>query len=497
MTLAPAPTLATAVTTHADRSRRWRWGLAMPVALLCLLWYLTVADAAAKSTPPVTASLETDSFTSVAAVISPAVVHIRTVATAADTSRQQPPPDEFGDLREFFERFFGDTPRRETPRRGSGSGFIIEPDGYVVTNDHVIADARQIEVVLEDGRVYPAKVVGRDAFTDLALLKVDPEEDLPALPLGDSDQVAVGQWVMAIGSPFGLSHSVTVGIVSAKGRVIGSGPYDDFIQTDAAINPGNSGGPLVDLRGTLVGINTAIVATGHGIGFAIPVNLAKAVVEQLRLTGQVTRGWFGIGIQDLTSELRDYHGVTDDGGVLVTEVIEGQPAHRAGLKPQDVILSIDGHPMDSVHTLTRMVAGLTVGQTVPVSVWRSGASLQVAVTVALREVVGAASSAPSEAVPPTPQDDDLGLQVTDVSAAIARRFLLDGDTGVVVTRVVTGGRADRAGLEVGDLIQELNREPVADTQHFDRLLAAQAPDEAIDLLIKRLRSGLLVIRIRP
>jgi serine protease Do len=300
---------------------------------------------------------------------------------------------------------------------------------------------------------------------------------------------------MAIGSPFGLTQSVTAGIVSAKGRVIGSGPYDDFIQTDAAINPGNSGGPLVDLQGTLVGINTAIVAAGHGIGFAIPVNLAREVLAQLRADGQVTRGWFGIAIQDLTPELGAYYAVPDSLGVLVTEVFDGQPAHQAGMRANDVILSIEGHAMMSVRTLTYAVAGLDVGQRVTVAVWRGGAPLELSLIVARRTAAGPATPAHAPATPPS--NGTLGLLVTDVEAAVARRFQLDDPSGVMVTRVEPGSRAQRAGIRVGDLIQEIDHTAVADTRDYHRLMSSRPSNAPIDLLIKRPRMGLEVIRIQP
>ncbi|MEJ2641956.1 MAG: trypsin-like peptidase domain-containing protein [Desulfosarcinaceae bacterium] len=461
----------------------------------------TAAGLAPPSAAQSAAALSSNSFTSVAAVISPAVVHIRTLQHSDGIFEQEQPTDEFDDLREFFKRFFGRDPGSGFGRRGTGSGCILQPDGYVVTNHHVIADADQIEVVLKDGRVYPATVVGRDAFTDLALLKIDPDEDLPAVPLGDSDQLTVGQWVLAIGSPFGLAQSVTVGIVSAKGRVIGSGPYDDFIQTDAAINPGNSGGPLVDLGGSLVGINTAIVSTGHGIGFAIPVNLVKEVLDQLRTKGRVTRGWFGIAIQDLTATLREYYQIPEGHGVLVTDVFSGQPAQRAGIRVKDVIVSVADRPMDSVRTLTYTVAGLPVDQEVPVRIWREGELLDLAVTVARRAEgqVEAPALDPADDAPgdDAPGDHALGLAVTDVGAAMARRFMLGEATGVAVTRVEIGSRAQRAGMMVGDVIQEINHSPVADVRQYRRLVTRLDPDAAVEVLIKRLRTGLMVIRIQP
>lgn len=452
--------------------------------------------------------LSRDSFTSIATVISPAVVHIRTVRRSPGFQDDWVPGDEpeaeQDEMREFFEHFFGPSPEGKAPggdfnRRGTGSGFIIQPDGLVVTNHHVIVGADEIEVVLKDGRIFPAEVVGRDAYTDLALIRIAPESPLPALPMGDSDQLAVGQWVVAIGSPFGLEQSVTVGIVSAKGRVIGSGPYDDFIQTDAAINPGNSGGPLVDLSGSLVGINTAIVAEGHGIGFAIPVNLAKAVLAQLRTEGRVTRGWFGIAIQDMTSELEDYYGVGRRQGVLVTEVFADQPAHRGGVRQNDIILAVDGKSVHSVRSLTYAVAGLKVGQTVVVTVWRKGASRDLTLVVARRETVAASPGDERDKALPAekPTHDSLGVLVTDLGEAIVRRFDLDDPAGVVVARIESGSRADRAGLRVGDVICELNHRAVANTKGYTRLLSNLNPDTPIDLLIKRLWAGVMIIRIQP
>jgi serine protease Do len=479
------------------RVKLWVWTGGL-VALL-VAGFLTVSGPSAAPARAPEATLSSDSFTSVAAVISPAVVHIRTAQDPGIRPDGHRPGDDLGDMREFFERFFGGVPREEDHpgegfrRRGTGSGFIVAPEGYVVTNHHVILDADQIEVVLKDGRTYPATVIGQDAYTDLALLKIDADADLPALPMGDSDSLAVGQWVVAIGSPYGLSQSVTIGIVSAKGRVIGSGPYDDFIQTDAAINPGNSGGPLVDLQGTLVGINTAIVASGHGIGFAIPVNLAQPVLTQLRAHGQVTRGWFGVAIQELTPELMDYYAAPGEGGVLVTEVFAGQPAHKAGMRPQDVILAVAGQPMSSVRDLTYAVAGLEVDQNVDVKIWREGAQLTLSLRVSRRV---AEASLPDPTPPNPPANDSLGLQIADVGAAVVKRFQLEDTAGVVVTRVESGSRAQRAGVLIGDVIREINHQPVVDAKAYRRLLSKLVKDAPIDLLIKRPRAGILVIRIR-
>ncbi|MEZ4579958.1 MAG: trypsin-like peptidase domain-containing protein, partial [Desulfobacterales bacterium] len=228
----------------------------------------------------------------------------------------------------------------------------MDKDGYIITNNHVIEGADEIQVKLKDGKEYPAEIIGKDPSTDLALIKIAAESDLPVLPMGDSDKLEIGQWVLAIGSPFGLEQTVTAGIISAKGRVIGAGPYDDFIQTDASINPGNSGGPLINMAGEVVGINTAIVAGGDGIGFAIPVNVATDVFAQLKASGEVTRGWLGVAIQDLDAELKEYYGV--ESGVLVAEAFDGDPAAEAGIKAKDIIMSVNGKNVDSSRDLTRL-----------------------------------------------------------------------------------------------------------------------------------------------
>jgi serine protease Do len=273
---------------------------------------------------------------------------------------------------DFFERFFGEEMQREFKQPSLGSGFIIDKEGYVVTNNHVIEDADQIKVKLGDEKEFDAQVIGRDASTDLALLKIKSAQDLPVVKLGDSAQLKVGQWVVAIGSPFGLERTVTAGIVSAKGRVIGSGPYDDFIQTDASINPGNSGGPLINLKGEVIGINTAIVASGQGIGFAIPIDLAKGIIAQLKAGGEVTRGWLGVAIQDVSPEMADYYGVEAKKGVFVADVFKGDPADAAGIKPKDIIVEVNGQKVETTRQLTSLVADIPVGQTAKVKVLRDG-----------------------------------------------------------------------------------------------------------------------------
>ena len=253
-------------------------------------------------------------------------------------------------------------PNHDFKRRSLGSGFIIDPKGLIVTNNHVIEDADKIKVKLTDDSEYDAEVVGRDPSTDLALIKIEPQKSLTPLKMGSSEDLQVGQWVVAIGSPFGLEQTVTAGIVSAKGRIIGSGPYDNFIQTDASINPGNSGGPLLNLKGEVIGINTAIIASGQGIGFAVPAEVAKDVIAQLQNKGEVTRGWLGVGIQDLSEELANYYGIKEGKGALVTQVYEGDPADKGGIKVNDVIVSANGEPVESSRDLTRIIAAAPVGE---------------------------------------------------------------------------------------------------------------------------------------
>ena len=295
------------------------------------------------------------SFAPLVKTLTPAVVNINTTKVVKSAGRSfnfhgSPfPSDQFD---EFFNRFFGQHPQRKFRQRSLGSGFIISKDGYILTNNHVVEDADEVKVTLSDEKSYDAKIIGMDKRTDLAVLKINVDHDLPIVALGDSSKLEVGDWVIAIGNPFGLERTVTAGIVSARGRVIGSGPYDDFIQTDASINPGNSGGPLFNLRGEVVGINAAIVAGGQGIGFAIPVNMAKDLLPQLK-SGKVSRGWLGVQIQKVTPELAESFHLDSEKGALVADVVEDSPADRAGIKTGDIILSFNGREVDSMRKLPR------------------------------------------------------------------------------------------------------------------------------------------------
>jgi len=338
------------------------------------------ASTAVPAAPPLSSAAAVEArpdFAAIVEAVKPAVVNVST--TQATRGRGPRPADPF---REFLERHFGEGRPREEPRQSLGSGLIVEADGYVLTNNHVIENAGMIMVRLSDEEEYEARVVGRDPRTDLALLKIQGRREFPTVKLGDSDSLRVGEWVLAIGNPFGLEQTVTAGIVSAKGRVIGAGPYDDFIQTDAAINPGNSGGPLFSTRGEVVGINSAIFSqTGGsiGIGFAIPINLAKELMPQLKTAGRVRRSWLGIAIAPVTPELAQKLGRAGREGAVVAEVVPNGPAARSGVRTGDLIVALQGKPIRRAEELPRLTARIPVGSDVELAVVRDGKELAVKV----------------------------------------------------------------------------------------------------------------------
>lgn len=436
-------------------------------------------------------------FTQLAEEAAPGVVNIRTVRTIKGGGRvfRHFFGEPFGGRRHPFDDFFGpnqNDPGREHKERSLGSGFIIDKEGYIVTNNHVVADADQIKVKLSNNKEYNATIVGRDSKTDLALIKIEDVSDLQALPLGDSEKLKVGTWVVAIGSPFGLEQTVTAGIVSAKERIIGAGPYDDFIQTDASINPGNSGGPLINLKGQVVGINTAIVARGQGIGFAIPVNMAKRVVAQLKERGEVTRGWLGVQIRDLDENLSSYYQLKPFSGVFVEKVVPGDPADQAGIKASDIIISVDGQAVASGRELANIVANTPVGQKTKIRLIRDGKKKTIVVKVAKQadDKVQMASKDSSR--------DELGLEVAELTTERARQFGLDeDDTGVLVIEVERNSKADKAGMSIGDIIKGINRKKVKSIEDYQRLMAAVDQDDTIDLLVRRRGQGTTGIQIKP
>jgi serine protease Do len=422
-------------------------------------------------------------FAAVARQASPAVVFIKVEKTVTGG-----PSLPFND--DFFRRFFGEPmpgqpqPPQQQRRmlQGQGSGFIISADGYILTNNHVVGDADKVLVKLLDGREFTAKTIGTDPPTDVALIKIDAK-NLPVLPLGDSDKVEVGEWVLALGNPFGLSHTLTAGIVSAIGRNhVGISDYEDFIQTDAAINPGNSGGPLIDLEGKVIGINTAIYSQSGGymgIGFAIPVNMAKDIYTQLVRQGNVTRGYLGIMIQDLTPEIAKSFGLKDTKGVLVSDVMPGTPAEKAGLKQGDVIIRFNGDQVDTVAPFRNKVALMAPGSKADVTVIRDGRQQNLTVRIEKMAVPGQAPSSKTD------RPDAFGLTVVPLTGDLADRHGFRGEKGVLVTGVDPGSAAARAGIKAGMLIQEVNRRRVDTVEDFRKA----ASGKGTMLLLVRDRSG--------
>ena len=424
-----------------------------------------------------------DAFTAVADRVTPAVVNVSTVPKRGHPGTGEESPERFREFfgEEFYERYFRRRPREDA--RASGSGVIVDPKGYILTNNHVIENAQEINVRLSDGRKLSARLVGRDPKTDLAVLKVEAPGPLPAAELGDSDRLRVGQWAIAIGNPFGLDRTVTVGIISATARTrVGVTQYENFIQTDASINPGNSGGPLLNLDGKVIGVNTAIVAAGQGIGFSIPINQAKDVMRQLIAGGRVVRGWLGIAIQDVTDELAAHFGVKEREGVLVADVMKGGPAEAAGLRAGDVIVEFNGGPIKEVPELQRRVAAVSPGQAVRLTVIRDGKPVRVSVKI---------GEMPSdEPKPVLGQDDEgWGLGVEPLTGEAALRLNLPVASGLLVTDVVPGSPADKAGLRRGDVIIEAGRKPVADAPDLYWALAQLKPGEQILVYIHRPSGG--------
>ncbi|MBI4638823.1 MAG: Do family serine endopeptidase [Candidatus Rokubacteria bacterium] len=424
-----------------------------------------------------------EAFTTVADRVMPSVVNVSTVPKPGVSGPQGEVPERFREFfGEEFERFFRRRPPREEPR-ATGSGVIVDPNGYILTNNHVIENAQEIIVRLSDARKFTARLVGRDPKTDLAVLKVDAPGPLPTAELGDSDQLRVGQWAIAIGNPFGLDRTVTVGIISATARTrVGVATYENFIQTDASINPGNSGGPLLNLDGRVIGVNTAIVAAGQGIGFSIPINMAKEVMRQLIAQGRVVRGWLGIVIQDVTDELAGSFGVRERQGVLVADVMKGGPAEAGGLKPGDVIVEFGGVPIKEVPDLQRRVAAVTPGAPVAVRVIRDRKPEVLTITLGEMpsdEPVAAAGAG----------EEKWGLKVEPVTGDVAQRLNLPVAGGLLVTEIVSGSPAEKSGLRPGDVILDVNRQTVGDAASLARALAALGPGDSVPIRVYRQAGG--------
>ncbi|HAR98391.1 MAG TPA: peptidase [Syntrophus sp. (in: bacteria)] len=428
------------------------------------------------------------SFADLAERVKPAVVNISTSKTVR-TGPFRMPMDRgiWGD--EFFERFFGDMPRREFKQRSLGSGFIISHDGYIFTNNHVVEQADKILVKLSNGREYEARIIGKDVKTDLALIKIKPNDSLPVVEIGDSESVRVGEWVIAIGNPFGLEQTVTAGIVSAKGRVIGAGPYDNFIQTDASINPGNSGGPLFNMEGKVVGINTAIVAQGQGIGFAIPIAMAKTILPDLKSKGKVTRAWLGVSVQDLDETMARSLHREDQAGALIADVFRGDPADKAGLKPGDIVTQVNGKPIKDSHELLMIISTLHVGDRVNVTFVRDGRERTVPVVAAERKDRADWISTRNPA-------EGLGMEVQEITPDIAKYLGVPKKSGVVVVEVEPGSPADEVGIQPQDIILKVNNVRVASMKDYVRELSRKTGKNSLLFLIKRGKATFFVaIRI--
>jgi len=417
------------------------------------------------------------SFADLAQKVKPGVVNISTVRVIKESQDQFYYP--FND--EFFRKFFG-VPQGSFKSTSLGSGFVVDKRGYILTNNHVVEKADQITVKLSNHKEYKAKVVGTDSETDVAVIKIDAP-DLTALVLGDSDALNVGDWVIAVGSPFGLEQTVTQGIISAKGRIIGAGPYDNFLQTDAAINPGNSGGPLVDMNGNVIGVNSAIASnTGgyEGVGFAIPINMAKKIYTDLVKTGKVVRGWLGVGIQELTPGLAKHFKVKE--GVLISQVYKDGPAWKAGLKTGDVVAEYQGKKVTSPRDLQEMTADTEVGTEVKLSIVRDGSQQEITVKIGERKAgIKQATAQPAQ----KEGEKVLGITVTDLTPEAAEQYGITAKQGVVVTEVTENSPADDAGVMKGDVIREINSVEVKNTDDFHKAAGNVKKGGDVVLLIER------------
>jgi serine protease Do len=430
------------------------------------------------------------SFADLTDKVKPAVVNISTTKVIRPgRGMLRSPFGEDGPLGgdEFFNRFFGGSPRREFKQKSLGSGFIISHDGYIFTNNHVVEQADKIIVKISDGREFEAKVIGKDAKTDLALIKIKSNESLPVVEIGDSEKLRVGDWVIAIGNPFGLEQTVTAGIVSAKGRVIGAGPYDNFIQTDASINPGNSGGPLFNMEGKVVGINTAVVAQGQGIGFAIPIDMAKAVLADLKSKGKVTRGWLGISVQDISEDMVRTMKLKSRNGAVISDVFRGDPADKAGIKPGDVVVEVNGQKIKDTHELLLKIAAMRVGERIEIKAIRDGAEKTFEIIVAERtEKAELAAERRSGGA------DDLGMALQDITPDVAKYLGLQKRNGVIVVDVKDGSIADEVGIQPKDIILEVNKIKVSSMKDYAREMSKRKTKDSILLLVKRGRSTFYV-----
>ena len=431
---------------------------------------------------------QTNEFKSLSPLVkqlSPSVVNISTTSVSKGGVQSfESPFGEKGDdpFDDFFKDFFGDNPQREFKRKGLGSGFIFSEDGYIITNNHVVEQATDIKVILQNGDSYDAEIIGTDPKSDLALLKIESKSKLPAVRFGNSDRLEIGDWVLAIGNPFGLGHTVTAGIISAKGRSLGLGSYDDFLQTDAAINPGNSGGPLFNFNGEVIGVNSAIIAGGQGIGFAIPINMTKNVVSQLRNGGKVVRGWIGVYVQRVTPEIAESLDLDDDGGALVADITAGGPADKAGVKRGDIIVEVNGNKIDEMPELPKIVASYAPGTKTRLKVIRNGK--EKVLNLKLEELPDQVTQN-SRQSPKNEVEQNLGLIVQEITPEVKRKLDIEYSSGVVITDVRGNSLASEAGLLRGDVILEINKKQIATLDNYRKAVDSVKEGQNILFLVKR------------
>lgn len=434
--------------------------------------------------PALAANQGPASFADLAEAVKDSVVNISTTQTVKENPMQPfiGPNSPFRDFGDEFKHFFGEQPQGNMKTHALGSGFLISEDGLILTNNHVVEKADEISIKTTDGVEYEAKVVGRDPKTDIALLQIKTNGKVPkAAKLGDSEAIRVGDWVIAVGNPFGLGNTVTAGIISAKGRVIGAGQYDDFLQTDAAINPGNSGGPLFNMNGEVVGINTAIVAQGQGIGFATPINVPKDILAQLK-TGKVIRGWLGIMIQDITPELAESFGTKLTKGVIISDLVSDSPAEKGGLKRGDIVESLNGKPVDNANMLSRTVAGMKPGSEASIGVIRDGKSITVQVAIGTMPE----ESPEKKAAAGSKTESAWGISVQNITPELAQKFNIDEkEGGVVITELGQGTPAAEAKLRPGDIVKEVNRQKIQNLRDWKQTIEKMKKGEPLLLLLKR------------
>lgn len=441
------------------------------------------------------------SFVALARDLSPTVVNIST--TQIIKQRKGP---SFRDP--FFDDFFGDefkkffdAPKRKQKRQSLGSGFIINKEGYILTNYHVIKNASEIIITLWENKKieYKAEIIGQDEKLDVALIKIDADIKLPVAPLGDSDAMELGQWVMAIGNPFGLGGTVTAGIVSQKGRVIGAGPYDNFIQTDASINPGNSGGPLFNTQGEVIGMNTAIIAGGQGIGFATPINMIKDVLGQLKDSGKVTRGWIGVSLQDIDKDMAEAFGLKNITGVLITSVVEGDPASIAGMKAGDIILEFNNKKINDLNDLPRAVASTKPGKKAKVLIVRDSKEKTLFIKVAKKKDASGKDEEEDKEIETKDdaKEDKLGLIVEDITDEYKKKLNLKDKKGVIVLGAKEDSFGAESGLRKADVILEINGMEVVDVKTYKQAIKSLKKDSLVRFRVLRgKRTFYIVTRLK-